>query len=94
MPFSSVYLHFLNFLASLDLTASCSRNSERLTIEVYKFGKATSKNLNDKEHGQSKYEEFEAFKGAILLSEILFESFFFSMDKSYKFLIASFRGRD
>ena len=46
---------------------SCSTNSERLTIEVSEFGKATSKNLNDEEHGQFKNEEFEAFKRTILL---------------------------
>ena len=50
------------------MTVSCSTNSERLTIEVSKFGKVKSKNLNDEEYGQSKYEEFEAMKRAILLS--------------------------
>ena len=47
---------------------SCSTNSERLTIDVSKFGKAKSKYLNDEEHGQSEFEELEAFEGAILLS--------------------------
>ena len=49
---------------------SCSTNSERLRIDVSKFGKATSKNLNNEEHGQSEYEELEAFERAILLSNI------------------------
>ena len=47
---------------------SCSTHFERLTIEVSEFGKATSKNLNDEEHGQYENEELEAFKRAILLS--------------------------
>ena len=59
--------HFSVF-ASLDVILPCSTNSERLTIEVSEFGKATSKKLNDEEHGQSENEELEAFKRAILLS--------------------------
>ena len=70
----SIYLFFLytcsfslRFLASLDVILSCYTNYERLTIEVPEFGKATSKHLNDEEHGQFKNEEFEAFKRTILL---------------------------
>ena len=81
---------------------SCSTNSERLTIEVSKFGKAISKNLNDEEHGQSEYEELEAFERAILLLSYILLKASFSMDESYnglkifrwKFLIVSITRRD
>ena len=83
----------LRFFASLDVILPCSTNSERLTIEVSEFGKATSKKLNDDEHGQSENEELEAFK-ELFCHHKYFLKAFFSMDRSYKFLIASFTEKD
>ena len=40
---------------------------ERLKFVVFKIDKTETKNLNEEEHGQSKNEDFEAFKRVILL---------------------------
>ena len=73
-----------------------------LKIATLKLYKATLKNLNEEEHGQSEYEECEAFERAILLLSYIFLKASFSMDESYnglkifrgKFLIVSFTRRD
>ena len=73
-----------------------------MKVAAFKFDKATSKNLNEEKHGQSEYEEFEAFERAILLLSYIFLEASFSMDESYnglkifrgKFLIVSFTRRD